>query len=199
MKSSKTIYLFLISFLLFISCVKEDIETFDHLDAVNFGAIVASPPSDNCTTNMNPLIYITPTNSVTQTCAQIYTYVSATTNIKPYARKVEVYAYWTDKSKVKIIVDAALVTIPAGEHLSNQIAILGPESGAFVNYEKVTLAIASVKKADGSLDNCYNANELEHPVNNCFIPNNPKIYKIKEKNPGSPGYMGIPLPSDGNY
>jgi hypothetical protein len=196
MKSIKSFLLLVMSFSLLFSCAKEDVETFDDLDAVNFGAIVAS---DNCTANMNPLIYSTPV-STRQTCSIIYTYVSASTNIKPYARNVEVYAYWTDKSKVTYIVDAALVTIPAGKHLSNQVPILGPESGATLNYEKVTLAIASVRKADGSLDNCYNATEIEHSVNNCYnAGTNYKNGVEKQKNTGSPGYMGLPLPSDGHY
>ena len=149
---------------IFYSCNNDSDSLFEE-GPIESSNATFNPPESSC--------FITPAVLEGGPCAnpqvndqeRTYTlYVSSGTNTVNYDRRVEI-AVIHDNT----FVDAALVTIPANQHISNHVSVFDT---ATENYGLVTLRVLSVRKSDGTLDSSCTLRSTSPAVNNCFTSNN---------------------------
>ncbi|WP_410484421.1 hypothetical protein [Spongiivirga sp. MCCC 1A20706] len=92
-------------------------------------------------------------------------YVSSGTHTVSYDRNVEVYAA-KRISGTWYLIDAAIVTIPANQNVSNNTLIF---ENADRNYGKIELVISQVTRSSGVIETCYLPRKVSPTIRNCYI------------------------------
>lgn len=147
------------------SCSKEEAVETENLEAVQL--VGAAPPDCNNNT-LTPGLVDEGTCYVGNLVASSYSvYVTAGFGGQVgYARNIEVYISKKINGTWSII-DVAIVTIPANQHLSNNVAVLD-HTVSDRNWGQVTVALGAVTKTDGTVLTCYRPRTQNPTVNNCY-------------------------------